>query len=77
MYVLNFCDVYELCKKHHWFTKGTAEQYNKMFRMIEEKAPIEELATVIWLCTDEKMWCRRDIFIELQKVSKAASANEC
>lgn len=77
MYGLNFCNVYELCNKYHWFTEGTTEQYNKMFRMVDEKAPIEEVATVIWLCTDEDKWCRRDILAELKEAAKKASTNEC
>ena len=44
MYGLNFCNVYELCNKYRWFTEGTTEQYNKMLRMVDEKAPIEEVA---------------------------------
>lgn len=77
MYGLNFYNVNELCNKYRWFTQGTTEQYNKMFRMVEEKAPIEEVATVIWLCTDEDKWCRRDILAELKEAAKKASTNEC
>lgn len=70
MYELNFCNVYELCNKYRWFTQGTTEQYNKMFRMVEEKEPIEEIATVIWLCSDENEWSKREILTELQTVAK-------
>ena len=71
--MLNFQLVYELCNKHQWFTEGYNEQYSKMFRMVDEKAPVEEIATVIWLCTNEEKWCRRDILEELRK---AAECNE-
>ena len=55
-----------LCIRNDWFTEGTVRQYQKLFRANEEKAPIEEIATIIWLCTDETEWCRRGILAELQ-----------
>ena len=61
--------VYALCNEHQWFTCGSNNQYDKLFVMIEEKAPIEEVATVIWLCSDDK-WCRRDIISVLNEVLK-------
>lgn len=65
--MLNFEIVYHLCNKNQWFTEGSNTQYEKMFRMVDEKAPVEEIATAIWLCTDEEKWCRRDILFELKK----------
>ena len=61
--------VYALCNEHQWFTCGSNNQYEKLFIMINEKAPIEEVATVIWLCSDDK-WCRRDIISVLNEVLK-------
>lgn len=52
--------VYQLCNENQWFTCGSCEQYDKLFLMVEEQAPITEMATVIWLCSDDK-WCMRDI----------------
>lgn len=49
-----------LCIAHNWFTCGTCEQYEKMFYANENACPIEEIATIIWLCSDEEH-CRRDI----------------
>ena len=49
-----------LCIKHNWFTCGSNEQYEKMFYANENGCPIEEVATIIWLCSDDN-WCRRDI----------------
>lgn len=49
----------ELCIAHNWFTGGTVEQYNKLFYANEHGYPIEEIATIIWLCTDD--YSRRDI----------------
>lgn len=56
-----------LCIKNHWFTCGTTRQYEKFFEMNEEGASIEQLATVIWLCSDEEETCRRDIIVALHE----------
>lgn len=77
MYGLNFSNVYKLCSKHWWFTQGTTEQYCKMSRMVEEKAPIEEIAAVIWLCSDVSKWSKEEILTELQTVAKKVTTNEC
>lgn len=29
--------------------------------------PIEEIATIIWLCSDSEVHCRRDILFELKR----------
>lgn len=65
--------------ENHWFTCGTTRQYEKVFEMNEQGASIEQLATAIWLCSDEEEHCRRDIvmalheagFTERQNVSEA------
>ena len=54
-----------LCIRKNWFTCGTVEQYEKLFYANRRGCPIEEIATIIWLCSDEKC-CRRDILEELQ-----------
>lgn len=41
-----------LCIAHNWFTSGTCEQYEKMFYANENGCPIEEIATIIWLCSN-------------------------
>ena len=55
-----------LCIKHDWFTCGTDRQYEKLFYANENGCPIEEIATILWLCSHEE--CRRmdviDILIE-------------
>lgn len=56
----------EVCIKNNWFTGGCIEQYEKLFYANELKAPIEELATIIWVCSDDV--CRRDIITELSKL---------
>ena len=55
-----------LCIKHNWFTCGDCEQYQKLFYANEHGCPVEEIATIIWLCSDEK-WCRRDILSILEE----------
>lgn len=49
-----------LCITHNLFTEGTNSQYDKLFYANANGCPIEEIATIIWLCSDEN-WCRRDI----------------
>lgn len=40
------------CIRKNWFTCGTCEQYDRMFAMNREKRPLEEVALVIWLCSE-------------------------
>ena len=58
-----------LCIKNDWFTSGTIEQYEKLFYANENGCPVEEIATIIWLCSGEE--CRRtdvlDILVETHK----------
>ena len=56
-----------LCIRNNWFTQGSINQYDKLFYANENRCPIEEIATIIWLCSDEEEWCRRHILDELQK----------
>lgn len=53
--------LYQLCNKHQWFTCGTTRQYIKLFHANENGAPLDEIVTIIWLCSDDEKWCRRDI----------------
>lgn len=50
-----------LCIRKQWFTCGTNEQYEKLFYANEMGCPIEEMATIIWLCSDSDVHCRRDM----------------
>lgn len=56
-----------LCIKNKWFNCGTTRQYEKLFEMNDQRASIEQLATVIWLCSDEEKTCRRDIIVALHE----------
>ena len=55
-----------LCCENNWFTCGTASQYEKLFYANEMGCPIEEIAAIIWLCSDSDDVCRRDILFELK-----------
>ena len=57
-----------LCIKKNWFTCGSNEQYAKLFHANESGCSIEEIATIIWLCSDEEQHCRRDILATLIEV---------
>ena len=59
-----------LCVKKEWFTHGSHRQYDNMLRMNEQLAPIEEIATLIWLCSDNEEWCKQDIITELKLAKK-------
>ena len=62
-------DLRSLCIKNNWFTCGTNRQYDKLFYANENGCPIEEIATIIWLCSDED--CRRtdvlDVLIQANR----------
>lgn len=55
-----------LCIRKDWFTCGSNRQYEKLFYANENGASIEEIATIIWLCSDTDETCRRDILEELK-----------
>ena len=60
----------QLCIDNDWFTCGTIEQYDKLFYANENGCPIGEIATIIWLCSDED--CRRldvlDILVDVARL---------
>lgn len=65
-------DLRALCIEHGWFTCGTNEQYDKLFKANACGASIEEIATIIWLCSDgEDLVDRNDILATL-KAARAA-----
>ena len=59
----------QACIKNNWFTEGTNEQYEKLFYANEHGCPLEEIATIIWLCSDES-WHRRDIKFQLETLRR-------
>lgn len=58
-------DLRNLCIRKDWFTCGTNKQYDKLFYANENGCPMEEIATIIWLCSDEEH-SRRGILEELK-----------
>lgn len=54
----------QLCIKNNWFTCGDCEQYEKMFYANENGFSIEDIATIIWLCSNDS-WRRHEILTEL------------
>lgn len=59
-----------LCIEKDYFTCGSNRQYDKLFYANEMGAPIEEIATIIWLCSDDDKHCRRDILETLIETYK-------
>lgn len=45
-------EVRSLCIKNDWFTCGSNSQYEKMFKKVREGADVEEVATIIWVCSE-------------------------
>ena len=64
------------CIRNDWFEEGTVSQYNKMFFANAHGCPIKEIATIIWLCSDEETWCRREILDALTELQADYLAKE-
>ena len=45
--------IIRLCQKNGWFTCGSNYQYSKMLSAAATTATMEEIATMIWLCSAE------------------------
>lgn len=56
----------ELCIKNNWFTCGSNIQYSKLFEINAGGCSVDELALVIWICSDDK-FNREQIKLELTK----------
>lgn len=61
-------DLRSLCIRKDWFTCGTTEQYDKLFHANENGCTIEELATIIWVCSDDVS--PREVLEELKTVQE-------
>lgn len=64
----------DLCIKNDWFTCGSNHQYYKLFDMNKAGCPIDELALVIWLCSDDQ-FDRNTIKQELEREVLKCQAN--
>ena len=45
-------EIRSLCIKKDWFTNGTTTQYERMFDRVRDGADIDEIATIIWVCSE-------------------------
>ncbi len=61
-------EVRALCIKNNWFTNGNNTQYGMMFDRVAEHAEIEEIATIIWICSENAD--KDDIIRQLSPKSK-------
>ena len=45
-------EIRSLCIKKDWFTYGTNTQYERLFDRVRDGADVEEVATIIWVCSE-------------------------
>lgn len=57
-------EIRTLCITYNWFLCGTNEQYQKMFELAADGASVDEVAAVIWVCSDNDVY-REEIIREL------------
>lgn len=53
---LNSTELRALCIRENWFTCGSIKQYSRFFLRNDEGASPEELATIIWICSDQILY---------------------
>lgn len=45
--------MYDCCVRHNFFTRGSNDQYQDMFDMVDDpNVSIVELAAVVWICSE-------------------------
>lgn len=67
MSTFDFNTLYFACNRYNWFTCGDNTQYNKLFELNKNGASIEELALVIYICSDVS---REDILNKLREIKQ-------
>ena len=45
--------VYRLCNRKQYFTGGSSGAYEKMFSLVEDERPVNEIAIAIWVCSHD------------------------
>lgn len=66
MKTIDSFDLRQLCINNNWFTCGSIKQYEKLFDRNSEGASLDELATIIWICSDEdKGHTKQSIYMAL------------
>ena len=66
--------MYFLCNRKQYFTLGSNEQYAKFLKMVGEKAPLDSIARVLWVCSDDRFSfneCYKDCYDNLMTVREA------
>ena len=59
-------DLYNLCNNNDWFTQGDNSQYQKLFEAnTSVNFSFEQIATIIWVCSDNSKWNYENILLEL------------
>ena len=58
-------EIYILCNEKKYFTCGSNEQYDRMFDMVRNGAPANDIALVIFICSDSQ---REDV--DFQTIKK-------
>ena len=61
-------EIRSLCIKKDWFTNGTNTQYERLFDRVRDGADIDEIATIIWVCSENVT--KEEIIKELLPVKK-------
>ena len=63
-------DVYHLCNEKRWYTRGSNEEYERMFQMIRDGKPLNEVATDIYEHSEiAKCGNLKIVLDELKKIS--------
>ena len=66
---MNTMDVRNLCVKKQWYTRGTNEEYEKMFEMVRNKADLMDIASDIYHhSTKENCSCIGAAYKELEQL---------
>lgn len=68
-------ELLELCVRNAWFTQGTDKQLEKLLYAHRMECSTDELATIIWLCSDEDV-CRRDIIFAINEMKERVKIYE-
>lgn len=59
----------ELCIKNNWFTCGSNSQYEKLFQANKDRFTADQIATIIWVCSDN---ADRNTILATLKAARAA-----
>lgn len=60
----------QLCINNDWFTCGDTDQYEMLFDANRKSASLDEMATIIYICSDATKHSKRDILSKLAKSRK-------